>query len=338
MIREKFCNLKSVISRAIIFMALAMNTFTANAQKPQTVPQEPKSGPVWITLGTLGGPIPNALRSQPANAFVYRDMVFLVDAGDGAAEQLAKAGIGLQSVHTVFLSHLHLDHTAGLGAIIGLRWMTSGTGTLAIYGPKGTKRLVDGILASMGPAFDIGFGFSNAPPLSHQKIEVVELSGGEIINFVGITVRTVENSHFSFDQSGGNMAPSKSLSFRFDTAERSIAYTGDTGPSDMVAQLAKNVDLLVSEMIDVTSTLAIIKSNNPAIPDAVMEGLDDHLREHHLSPEQAGQLASQANAKKLVLTHISAGRDMNKKTEVYELGARKRFPGFVSVAEDLDRF
>jgi hypothetical protein len=42
----------------------------------------------WITLGTQSGPTPRATKSQPANLLHYADQYILVDAGDGAAEQL----------------------------------------------------------------------------------------------------------------------------------------------------------------------------------------------------------------------------------------------------------
>jgi ribonuclease BN (tRNA processing enzyme) len=79
----------------------------------------PSERDTFITLGTHGGPLPNAKRSEPANALVVDRAVYLVDAGDGAADQLAKAGLSLQALRAVFISHLHFDHTGGLFAVLG---------------------------------------------------------------------------------------------------------------------------------------------------------------------------------------------------------------------------
>ena len=46
---------------------------------------------VWVELGTNSGPIPSATRSEPAHLLLWRDQMILIDVGDGAAEQLAKA-------------------------------------------------------------------------------------------------------------------------------------------------------------------------------------------------------------------------------------------------------
>ena len=109
-------------------------------------PASAKVSSHWITLGTQGGPIPLKSRSQPANVLLTGDGAYVVDAGDGVSEQLARANVSLRQVKAVVLSHLHFDHTAGLFGIISLRWQTSITSPLKIYGPPGTQQLVDGIL------------------------------------------------------------------------------------------------------------------------------------------------------------------------------------------------
>ena len=133
----------------------------------------------WITLGTQGGPMPSSARSQPANVLLTRERAYLVDVGDGAAEQLAKAGIPLGEVRAVLLSHLHFDHTAGLLGVLGLRYQTSIYAPLKIYGPPGTKDLVDGLLAAMLPTAHSGYGMpGSAYHAPGEGIEVVELRAG----------------------------------------------------------------------------------------------------------------------------------------------------------------
>src|SRR3954466_6083356 len=68
----------------------------------------------FIVLGTASGPNSEAARAQPANALTIGGQVYLVDAGDGAVAQLAKANLRLAAVRAVFLSHLHFDHTGGM--------------------------------------------------------------------------------------------------------------------------------------------------------------------------------------------------------------------------------
>lgn len=74
------------------------------AQAAQGAPpaQTPPANGKWMTLGTMGGPIANAQRSQPANVLLTASGAVLVDVGDGAAEQLAKAGVPLPRVRISF--------------------------------------------------------------------------------------------------------------------------------------------------------------------------------------------------------------------------------------------
>lgn len=71
---------------------------------------------------TMNGPIASRDHSQPANLLWNNQYAILVDAGDGAAEQTATAGYSLSDVDTIILSHLHVDHTGGLSALIGMRY------------------------------------------------------------------------------------------------------------------------------------------------------------------------------------------------------------------------
>jgi len=62
-----------------------------------------------------------------------------------------------------------------------------------------------------------------------------------------LKVTAVENTHFHFPPGSPGYGKYKSCAYRFDAADRSAVFTGDTGPSDAIAELARGADLLVSE-------------------------------------------------------------------------------------------
>jgi len=293
----------------------------------------------WITLGTQGGPMPSAQRSQPANVLVTPDGTYLVDAGDGAVEQLAKAGIALAQVKAVVFSHLHFDHTAGLFGLLGLRYQTSIYAPLMIYGPPGTKTMVDGILAAMQPTAHSGYGMPGSP--FHEPAEgivVIDIRDGASFALGSAKVTARKNTHYSFAPGSADDKAYESLSLRFDMPDRSIVYTGDTGPSPAVVELAKGANLLVAEMIDLDGTLADIRRASPNMPAAAMAPLETHLRTHHLTPEELGDLASAAGVKALVATHLSAP-DLTGGSELdYLARIRSRFAGPATVGRDLEEF
>lgn len=298
-----------------------------------------KPGNQWITLGTKGGPVPSATHSQPANALLVGQNVYFVDAGDGAVGRLTTAGVSLRKTQAVFLSHLHFDHTAGLPAIIALRWQTNAPNLLTIYGPPGTKRTVDGIFEYMayGAAGHFGVpGQVTAPP--DRNVKVVEIEDGSVVKLDDFTLTAVRNSHFSWPKGSNEWKKYQALSYKFELADRTIVYTGDTGPSDAVVKLAKGVDLLVTEMMDIDNTVARVRKMNPNRPKASLKDTETHLRDHHLTPEQVGDLAAAAGVKKVVVTHMAPSLDEPSGILHYVNRVKAKYDKEVVMAKDLDRF
>jgi ribonuclease BN (tRNA processing enzyme) len=293
----------------------------------------------WVTLGTEAGPLPSPTRSQPANLLIAGGKNILVDVGDGTAGQLAKVGLPTAAIDAVFISHLHWDHTGGLAALLGLRVQTNASSPLVIYGPPGTDEMVAGLLASMVPGNTAGYGVPGAPRPSLSEItEVIELRDGDLVDYAGMSVSVRNNTHYSFAPESGLAERFESLSIRFDLPGRSIVYTGDTGPSTAVEELAAGADLLVAEMMDVDDTIATVRRNSPNIPEPVARGVEQHLRTHHLLPRDVGEMASRAGVGAVVVTHF-AGRERDDPVHFeYLRQIAEHFDGPVVIANDLDEF
>lgn len=278
-------------------------------------------------------------RSQPANLLLANGKHYLVDVGDGVSGQMAKAGAQVSSLDAVFISHLHFDHTAGLAGILGLRWQTNAPRPLVVYGPPGTRDLVDGLIASMEPGTTAGYGVAGAPARDPaDEAKVVELRDGDSVTINGMSVTVRSNTHYSFAPESGLADRFESLSYRFDLPGRSIVYTGDTGPSVAVEELARDADLLVAEMMDVDNTIAAVRRNSPGIPAEVTAAMESHLREHHLLPSDVGELAARANVGAVAVTHF-VGLERNDPGHFeYLRQIAEHFDGPVVIANDLDRY
>jgi ribonuclease BN (tRNA processing enzyme) len=130
-----------------------------------------------------------------------------------------------------------------------------------------------------------------------------------------------------------------SLSFRFDLPDRSIVYTGDTGPSDAVTALAKGADILVSELIDGQVASSMVPPTNGTDSDIKrFQVMKQHLGTHHLTPEQIGEMASKAKVGRVVITHLVPSRKPDVTTDSYVAEIRKLYGGPVEIADDLNRY
>jgi ribonuclease BN (tRNA processing enzyme) len=323
---------RMTILRTLGFLViLLLANATQNGAKAQTT-----AASTWITLGTSGGAIPNAMRSQPAHLLESGNQNILVDCGDGAAEQLAKVGIVPARIHTIFISHLHFDHIGGLFGLLGLRFQVDSPGVVTIYGPPGIKATIDGLMTAAEPMADVGAGIpGQARREPRDSVKVIEITGGQSITIGDIKVTAATNTHYSFPPGSPQAAQFQSLSYRFDLPYRSIVFTGDTGPSTAVERLAQGADLLVTEIAGVDGAIAAMKRSNPSISEEQLATFRRHLLEQHLAPDQVGLLASRAGVKKVVLVH----NDLNEAGLAQALAViGQTYHGPVVESHDLDRF
>ena len=321
---------RMAISIACVLAGAMLASFVSLSSSAAASESAQADKSIWIELGTNAGPIPNPTRSEPAHLLLWRDQAILIDAGDGVAEQLVKAHVRLDAVQTIFLSHLHFDHTGGLFGLLGLRYQMRGPSRVtAIYGPPGTKRLVDGLLAAIQPG-------SALVPKPLPDWRVVELNDGSKISVGDVRVTAASNSHYIL-WSGPEPRP-VSLSYRFDLPDRSIVYTGDTGPSRNVEKLARGADLLVSEVIDADTAIDRLKSELYLPSEALLSSVRDHFTKEHLVPDQVGLLAARADVHALVLTHFGGATGSNEQIVRLTNTIATHFKGPIHFANDLERY
>lgn len=118
------------------------------------------------------------------------------------------------------------------------------------------------------------------------------------------------------------------LAYRFDTEDGSVTFSGDTGPSDNLVELAQDTDVLVHEVIDRTWPEGLF----PTPRDPAQEGLFQHLVNAHTTIEDVGSIAERAGARTLALSHLVPG---NRPDGVWRR-AKAGFSGRLVVGRDLD--
>ena len=339
--------LSSMLFRTLIGMSIVA---LAHESMAQTSPAPSKAATRLITLGTLGGPNPKAHQAQSSNLLIVNGTQYIVDAGDGVARRLAKAGVDIRGIGTIFLTHLHDDHTAGLGTLMSVAWDQNRTKPINVYGPPRTVELVKAAVQYFTISAEIRIADGGRTVSAEIRIadggrtvpiaQVFighDVGTGMVYQDANIKVTAVENSHFDFHKSPA-AGKHKSYSYRFETPDRVIVFTGDTGPSDAVTELAKGADLLVSETVSFQDRMQMmIKSGQwQAMTPQEQAGIQRQATQGHMTPDIIGKMATRAKVKTVVLTHLTYRPDGDYTSRAEEV--RKNFSGQVLVAKDLMEF
>ena len=294
-------------------------------------PAAPRKTRLYI-MGTQAGPSVGGARHQTCYAVVVGEDIYVVDCGYGATEQIVHAGLKLQNIQNIYITHHHPDHNIELGTLIYFSWYAGKKGELGIYGPPPLRQITQDYLQALKPDIDIWLDDIGHAPL--EPISIHELSAaGPVMKDKDVSVRCALVNH-------PPVVPA--LAYRFDTADRSIAFSGDTTPMESVAQLAKGADILVHESIYADamhrSTNAEDARSSGTTQGSAIAGDADKLYQHimrsHTKPEDAGRIAQESGVKTLVFAHISPIPP--EVTEMmYIEKARTTFKGEIIVAHDL---
>jgi ribonuclease BN (tRNA processing enzyme) len=325
----------AVYSAITIGLVLGPALFVAAPQQ-LTVAQQSAAKTILITLGTQGGPLQNKNRSQPANVLIVNDEPYIIDAGNGAARQLAKAGVPLGRVGQIFITHNHDDHNADVGTMMGLAWTLGRPVPITVHAPQGTRDMIEGFLKFFSANRDIRRAdFPNFyKTMPEQLFDVQEIAEpGVIYKDANVAVEAIENCHFHFPDSVASDA--KSYALRFKTADRTVVFSGDTGPCEAMVNFAMGADVLVHEVINLDLYEAVLKTR-PFSPEQRQNVLR-HMKEDHATPDDVGKLAASAKVGMVVLTHLIPGGD-NDPDNAYSDGVATHYSGMIVVAKDLMRF
>jgi ribonuclease BN (tRNA processing enzyme) len=152
-----------------------------------------------------------------------------------------------------------------------------------------------------------------------------------------LKVAAAETTHFEF-HTGAAAGKHKSYAYRFETPDRVVVFTGDTGPNDALTNLAKDADLLFAEANAVEERMQelITSGRWQLMTPAEQAGIRRQMTQGHLSTDDVGKLAAQAHVKTVVLTHLPPKLDNDYASWVSDV--KKYFSGQVLVAKDLMEF
>ncbi|HKF21998.1 MAG TPA: MBL fold metallo-hydrolase [Candidatus Angelobacter sp.] len=305
--------------RCALSAMLLLSLVSASAQPRSS--SSPKTQAV--ILGT-GNPRPTPDRSGPAVAVVVNGAAYLVDFGPGVVRRAALAAgekkidaLRPANLKTAFVTHLHSDHTAGLSDLFLTPAVTGRGAPLELYGPPGLDDMARHIRAAYAKDIAVRTNGLEHGDLKAYQMNVHEIKPGVVYQDGNVKVTAFLVPHGSWDYAYG---------YRFDTADRSIVISGDTGPTESVAQACQGCDLMLHEVYS-------IRWFEDSKPD-----WQKYLSSFHTSTTQLAGIAAAGRPKQLVLYHqmFRAGDDVD--AVLLEEMKKAGYKGAVASAHDLDVF
>jgi ribonuclease BN (tRNA processing enzyme) len=243
----------------------------------------------------------------------------------------------VRDVGTIFLTHHHDDHIAGLGTLMSTAWDNQRTQPINVYGPPRTEELVKSAVQYFNISAEIRIADGGRTVPIAQVFLGHDVGPGIAYQDANVRVTAAENTHFAF-HTGAAAGKFKSYGYRFETPDRVVVFTGDTGPNDAITTLARGADLLVSEANSVQERMQSLMATGQwqVMTAAEQAGIKRQMTQGHLSTDDVGRMAAQAAVKTVVLTHLTAKPDNDYSSWVGDV--KKHFSGQVLVAKDLAEF
>ncbi len=262
-----------------------------------------------IFLGT-SSMVPTKERNHSAIFFKYKNEGILFDCGEGTQRQLKIAEIKPSSITKIIISHWHGDHVLGIPGLLQTLASSQYSGTIKIYGPKGTKANMKKVLDTFifdnrldmnvyditkKRFIDTEDYFIEAYELEHQ----VKCLGFRLVEKDRRRINIAKARKLGLKEGPllGRIQQGKSIKLGSRTISpddvsyvvkgRVFSYVSDTRLNDNCMKIAKDADVLVCE-------------------STYLSDQEEKAEKYfHLTSKQAAFIAHQASAKKLILTHFS---------------------------------
>lgn len=247
-----------------------------------------------VTIIGSGTCVPSLKRSSCSVLMKISGVNLLFDSGPGTMHRLLQAGTTIFDISFIFYSHFHPDHTSEfVPFLFATKYPDENQRQipLTIVAAKGISDLYDKLKTVYGQWIELKPGLLNIIELDN--------TADDTRSFENFTVESVPVEHNE-----------ESIAYKITSPGGiSVVYSGDTDFSENLVALAKDADLLICES---------------ALPDELKT-------KGHLTPSLAGEIATRANVRKLLLIHLYPECD---KVDI-DKECRKTYSGPLILAEDL---
>jgi ribonuclease Z len=269
-----------------------------------------------VTILGSGAALPTARRNPTAQYVVCNDRYILIDCGEGTQMQLRNAGVKIQKINHILISHLHGDHFFGLVGLLSTMHLLGRDKGLTIYGPEQLEQIVR-MQLEVGASklnFDLQFvvlnGKENRLLFEDKLIEIHAFPLKHRIPTNGFLIKEKEKerkiiaeavaeaglklAYLPLLKKGENCLDENGEEIDFEDftlppkPSYSYAYCSDTAYWETIVPAIQNASVLYHEATFIEKDLERAKVT------------------FHSTAKQAAKIAKQAAVGKLLLGHLSA--------------------------------
>lgn len=272
-----------------------------------------------VTLQVLGSGGPeNGDKRASTGYLIWIDgkSKILIDFGSGSALRFDEVGAKIKDLDLILLTHLHVDHTSDLPALLKSSFFTRASGEIDIFGPDknhfmpSTKSFIKRLFDEKSGAWQyLGDHLNGDAGLQLKTHNITMIKKPKLIYRDGeISISAVSVHH----------GPIPALAYRVNVGKKSITFSGDmNGDYQTLDKLGYKTDIMVMH-------------------NAVPRNLRGVASKLHMSPLVIGEIAKKAEAKSVVISHRmkrTLGREKETNCEI-----RRNYEGEVSYANDKDSY
>ncbi len=234
-------------------------------------------------------------RCAPGYLVSFAEKHFLLDLGPGTLRQILKLNLNLNDISALFISHFHPDHVSDL-----IPYFFATRYNFGFQREEKVYLIAHERFRSFHEGLKQAFGSWVEPKEGvFEYVLIPNKCHFFSVEILGLKIKTIPVVHNP-----------ESLALRIDYQGKSLIYSGDTGYSEDLCELAFGGDLLIIECAN---------GGEIRVPQ-------------HLGPEEVLQIAVKSKVKRVLISHLYPH------SEPLPLDFfRKNFSGEIIVAKDLIR-
>lgn len=302
------------------------NMFVINKFQPEIL----NDGNLHIYFCGTGDPEAGMqnIRKPSCLAVIVDNTFFLIDAGEGAIQNIAALGLPYSKISHIFMTHWHSDHFAGIGQVNNVSWVDGRQSPLELYGPYNVTKMAHALndLYSLDVLYrSIGQKNILDPYNAEIKPHSIDIKGKDPI----FSTENLKLIPFLVDHAP--VVPALGYILHYKNCK--IVVSGDTTIESGLKKPYHNADLLISEAFSHALGAEIDKTLTTDFAKSMFK----MVTHYHSDTWELAKMAASQGVKHLILTHLVPAIPTTQDVkDEFMKGMSEYYQGPIRIADDRD--